>query len=387
MPLPRLVRRLLPRHRRTRALAAVLALVLLAGGAGGWALLAQDDAEQPTTITAPVARGTYKDTVTATGTITPKQQADLSFSASGRVTAVEVAVGDRVKKGDTLARIDATSLAAQVDAAEAQVDAAEEQVAEDTDESSAQRAASAASLAAARSRLDQARAAYDAATLTSPIDGTVSGVGYTVGDTVGTGGTQAAAATATPTISVISPKRLLVEATVPAADVSKLRKGLQAEITATGGTDVVYGTVQEVGVIADASDTGAAVFPVTIAVTGTPTGLHAGASATVAITVKQATDVLAVPTGALRSEDDRAYVYVVGDGKRERREVEIGTAYGAQTEVLSGLEEGDVVEVAGFRRTGGARGGQQGGFPGGGQLPPGGFPGGGQGPVVIQGGP
>lgn len=382
MPLPRL----LPRRRRTRVLAAVAVLLLLAGGAGGWALLARADADEPTTITATVSRGTYKDTVTATGTITPKRQADLSFTASGTVTSVEVEVGDRVKKGDTLARIDATSLAAQVEAAEAQVDAAEEQVAEDADASSAQRSASSASLASARSRLEQARASYDAATLTSPIDGTVSSVGYSVGDTVGAGGNQAAG-TATPQISVISPKKLLVEATVPAADVSRLKKGLQAEITPTGGTDVVYGTVQEVGVIADASDTGAAVFPVTIAVTGTPTGLYAGASATVAITVKQATDVLTVPTGALRSEDDKTYVYVVADGKRERRDVEVGTAYGAQTEVLSGLEEGDVVEVASFRRTGGARDGQQGGFPGGMQLPPGGIPAGGQGPVIIQGGP
>lgn len=354
-------------------------------------LLAGNEAEEPTTLTATVARGTYKDTVTATGTIKPEHQADLSFTASGTVTAVEVEVGDRVKKGDTLARIDATSLAAQVEAAEAQVAAAEEQVVEDADASSARRAATSASLASARSKLEQAKAEYDAATLTSPIDGMVSGVGYSVGDAVGSsigGGTQAAAATAAPQISVISAKRLLVEATVPAADVSKLKKGLQAEITPTGAADVVYGTVQEVGVIADASDTGAAVFPVTIAVTGTPEGLYAGTSATLAITVKQATDVLAVSTGALRSEEDQTYVYVVSDGKRERREVEVGTPYGAQTEVLSGLEEGDVVEVASFRRTGGNRnGGQPGGFPGGGQMPPGGFPGGGRGPVIIQGGP
>ncbi|MGO4255887.1 efflux RND transporter periplasmic adaptor subunit [Marmoricola sp. RAF53] len=372
----------------------VVAAVLVLAGAGAWFGLASgDDSAGVQRITATVATGTYKDTVSASGTITPKKEADVAFTSSGTVTAVEVAVGDKVTRGDVLARIDDDVLVAQRAAAQAQVDAAQSQLSEDSGASSTQVAADEAALASARSQLAEAADAVGNATLRAPFAGTVSVVGYAVGDTVGgsTGGNGSAAAGgsdgATAAITVITPRRLLVEANVSAADVSRLKTGMQAEITPTGGGDVVYGTVTEVGVIASASSSGAAQFPVTIEVTGTPAGLYPGSSATVAITVKQATDVLAVPTAALHSDaDGTTYVYVVRDGKRVRTTVKTGTAYGAQTEVLSGVKAGDEIEVvtiSGQRGTGTNRNRQGGNLtfpggaelPGGGQLPPGGFSG------------
>ena len=360
----------------------VVAAVVALAGAGAWfALASGDDSSGVQRITATVSRGTYKDTVSASGTITPKREADVSFTSSGTVTAVEVAAGDTVTKGDVLARIDDAALVAQRDAARAQVDAAESQLAEDSGGSATQVASDQASLAAAESQLAQAEDAVANATLRAPFTGTVSAVGYQVGDTVGgsSGGSSqptGSDSSGSTGITVITPRRLQVDANVSASDVSRLKTGLQAEITPTGGGDVVYGTVSQVGAIASASSTGAAQFPVTIDVTGTPSGLYPGSSATVAITVKQATDVLAVPTAAVHSDTDGStYVYVVRSGKRTKTPVTIGTAYGAQTEVLSGVKEGDVIEVisiTGQRGTGANRG--KGGtvtFPGG-QLPGGG---------------
>ena len=82
-----------------------------------------------------------------------------------------------------------------------------------------------------------------------------------------------------------------------------------------------------------------------------------------------------MPTAALHSDDDGTFVYLVEDGKRVRTPIEIGEAYGAQTEVLSGVAEGDVIEVltiTGRRGAGGGRGGDGGQgdirFPGGGNV-------------------
>jgi macrolide-specific efflux system membrane fusion protein len=100
-------------------------LVVVAAVAGGWTWMASGDDPSAQRITATVARGTYKTTVSATGTITPKREEDLTFSSSGTVTRVAVSVGDKVRKGDVLATIDRSSLEAQVDAAQAQVTAAE----------------------------------------------------------------------------------------------------------------------------------------------------------------------------------------------------------------------------------------------------------------------
>jgi RND family efflux transporter MFP subunit len=381
-----------------RAWAILVVVIVLAVAA--WLKFAPDSSSSSTTsINTTIATGTYKTTVSATGTITPKRDVELEFTSSGTVTRVAVKAGQKVVKGDVLAKIDAASLRAQRDAAQAQLTAAQSQLSEDSGGTSAQVSADEASVASATSSVSQAQDAVDNATLKAPFTGTVSAVGYAVGDQTGSsggGGDQNAASSASDTttgITVISPSNLLVDADVSASDVSQLKTGMQATITPTGGGSVVYGTVSEVGTIASASDSGAAQFPVTIAVTGTPTGLYPGSSATVAITIKQATNVLAVPTQALHSAGNTTYVYTVKNGKTTKTTVTVGTAYGAETEVTSGLKAGDVVQVISitrptgsttnrngggglFNRTGSGTGTTGGGF-GGGGFGGGGFPGGG----------
>jgi multidrug efflux pump subunit AcrA (membrane-fusion protein) len=379
---------------RRRWWAALAALVLVLAGAGAWFMTASGgDDPSATTITSTVATGTYKTSVSATGTITPKRDEDLTFTSSGTVTAVEAEVGDKVLKGDVLAKIDDTALVAQREAASSQLTAAQTQLDEDTGSSSTQIAADEASVASAKSQLAEAKDAVQNATLRAPFAGTVSAVGYEVGDQAGgsSGGSNLAGGSgSTSAITVISPNSLLIDATVSASDVTQLKKGMQATITPTGGADVAYGILTKVGVIASASDTGAAEFPVTIEVTGTTTGLYPGASATVAITVKQATGIIAVPTAAVKTDSSgNPYVDLVKNGKTTKTSVKLGEVYGAQTEVLSGIKVGDVVEVisiTGQRGTGttGNRGsrGTGGAFSGGGTFPGGGAFGGGGGPVL-----
>jgi macrolide-specific efflux system membrane fusion protein len=368
-------------------------IVVLAGAGGAWYRFKPSSSTSPTSITATVARGTYKTTVSATGTITPKKDSALAFTSTGTVTAVLVAPGDVVRKGDVLAKIDATTLIAQRDAATAQLSAARTELAGDSGASSSQLSADEASVAAAESSLTQAQDAVDNATLRAPFTGTVSAVSYSVGDQAGSGGNQQAAASSSSSsgITVITPHKLLVEANVSASDVASLKTGMQAEITPTGGGAAVYGTVTEIGKIASASDSGAAQFPVTISVTGTPTGLYPGSSASVAITTKQATNVLAVPTQALHADNGTTYVYVIAGTKRTKTTVTVGTAYGAQTEIKSGLKVGDIVEVINFKATGGGNAPGGGVFnrsnSGGGNGPTfsGTFPGGGQAPQLVGG--
>ena len=135
-----------------------------------------------------------------------------------------------------------------------------------------------------------------------------------------------------------------------AADVGELTEGLQAEITVSGVTDTVYGTVSEVARVAEVDSDRAAVFPVIVAVTGTRDDLYSGTSADATVIVQQLPDVLTVSTPALQSDGDTTYVEKVVDGVSERVEVETGATYGIATEVVSGLSEGDVVEVPGFTR-------------------------------------
>lgn len=365
-----------------------LTVVIVAAGVAWVTTRSSSATAEPTTST--VSSGTFKETVSATGTVEPAKQADLSFVVSGTVTKVLVAEGDKVKKGQVLARVDAALLNADVTAASSSLSAANTQLSADISAGSSdtQLAADHATVTSALSTLTSARSAASDARLRSTIKGTVASVDLAKGDQVSgssTGsGSQAASGTTNATtssqVSVISSNAYIVDATVASSDVDQVKKGLQAQITPTGVTDTVYGIVSSISLVATTSSSGAAEFPVTVAVTGHPKGLYAGSSADVSIIVKQETNVLTVPSAALHTSGSSTYVYKLVDGNRVKQTVEIGTAYGVATQVTKGLAVGDKVETPGFTRLSGPSGqtrtGQGGGLPEGFAPPSGGaFPG------------
>ena len=362
------------RGRRRAWLVVPVVLLVAAGCTGAW-LLTRDSSAAAQSTTATVSRETVKQTVSADGTLAASRTRDQAFEVSGTVTRVYVDEGDRVTKGQVLATVGKAQLVAARTAAASSLDAAIEQLDtdEDDDAGDVQVAADQAAIVSARATLTEARQAVENATLRAGIPGTVTDVGISKGDTVGPSAVDASASGGS--ISIVSSGSYVVDATVAAGDADQLKKGLQAEITLTGVADTVYGTVAEVGLVAQTNDSGAAVFPVTIAVTGRQKDLYAGVSATVSIIVKQVPDVLTVASRALSTEDGRTYVTRLVDGQEVRTEVETGATYGMTTEITKGLEEGDEVVVPGFTMPaggsdgGGGEGPQNFIMPGDGQLP------------------
>ncbi|HEX6358494.1 efflux RND transporter periplasmic adaptor subunit [Actinophytocola sp.] len=358
---------------RRRLLVLTGVVVVAAGGVAAWLVLRPAEAAtQPVVATATV--GTQRQTVSVSGTIEPADQADLNFAVNGKVTEVLVKEGDEVTAGQALATVDDTLLAAQLTAAQAQLDAAEEKAA-DSDDASAD-----AAVVSAESNVTAAQEAVDNATLKSTINGTVVTVGLAVGDQVGSdnagGGAEDSAQ-----FTVVSTNRFVVTAKVGAEDVDKVKQGMAAEIVPTGGGETVAGTVQTVGLVASADDSGVATFPVTVAVTDERDDIYAGSSATVSIVLEERDNVLTIPGMALHTEGDSTYVNKIVNGQQVRTDVKVGDTFGGQTEIVSGLREGDQVEVAVAAPTGGAGGSDRTG--GENVFPGGGGPGGG-GPVMIQ---
>ena len=117
-----------------------------------------------------------------------------------------------------------------------------------------------------------------------------------------------------------------------------------------------------------------------------PKGLLAGMNATASIIYDQRQNVLLVPNKALKTAGRERTVQVQGaNGQPETKTVQVGLTDGAQTEILSGLSEGDTVIVAAGATTTTTRTGTGGaGLPGGGFTGGGGFAGGG-GAVRIGG--
>jgi macrolide-specific efflux system membrane fusion protein len=366
-----------------------VALLVIAGVGTYW--LTRDSKKasaDPAYRLVAASMGTIRQSVSTTGTIEPADQESLNFSASGKVTSVRVAQGDTVAAGDVLATIDSASLKASLAQAEASLASNEAKVASDEEQgiTGSQLTADQAAVTAAEGQVTSAQAALDGATLKSPIAGIVATVDVAVGDEVSespAAASDSSSGASTPQFLVIGTKSWIVSATVDDTQVGLIKKGNQAQITTGSATDAIYGTISSVGIVASSSSSSSttATYPVVVKVTGSPTGLHAGATATVSLIYKQLTNVLTVPSLAVHSSGGKSVVYELSGGKRVAHTVTTGLSSGGEVQILSGLAEGDQVVVDIATRTGTGSNSNRNGntF----QVPDGVFPGGG---VVIPDG-
>jgi macrolide-specific efflux system membrane fusion protein len=397
-------------RRRNIVVTAVVVVVVAGAGIGIWLGTSSSAAPalQITTQTVSATTGTMKQTVSTSGTIAPAQQANLNFGVSGSVTAVNVSAGQTVTAGQTLATVDPAALQATVSAAQSSLTAAQAKLSSDQSAgaSSSQIASDQASVTTAQSQLTSDQTNLANASLTSTITGTVASVGLSVGQQVsssstssnsgsgtssgsgtgsssgggssssaggglsGAGASSSAASSSaasssssssssssTAQVVVISTNSFVVNATVDDTQVGQIKQGQQVVITPSGSTTNVYGTVSSVGLIATQSST-VATFPVAIAVTGNPTGIYAGSTATLSVIVKQLNNVVEVPTAAISYSGGQSTVTVVQNGSHVSRAVTTGVSSNGQTQITSGLTSGEKVleQVVKFNGTAGGAG-------------------------------
>ncbi|MFF2075054.1 efflux RND transporter periplasmic adaptor subunit [Kitasatospora sp. NPDC058162] len=310
-----------PRRRGAVLVNSALGVALLGGaalvyttvdGSGGTA------AAKPVARTATVTKGTVLATVSGTGTLASPTDAAQDFTTGGRLTAVKVAVGDVVKKGQLLATVDTTAAQQQVDAAQsalttanANLTKAQAGVTTTTTEplpgatppasggsgSGGGRGAGGSStpapqtttitttkvddaavaqaqqqVATAQTNLTNAQAALTGTTLTASVDGTVASVSAKVGDTVGatasgsssassakSTGSSAGSGTPSGFIVLTNPTGMQVTANFSELDSLKLKKGEAATVTLNAQSDTkLNATVLSVSSLPSSSGSGAA---------------------------------------------------------------------------------------------------------------------------------
>lgn len=128
----------------------------------------------PQLMTAPVARQTLTQTVTASGTLTPQNEVTVGSQISGTISALYVDYNSKVKQGQVLAQIDTSTLQAQVDASKAAVAQAQAQVAQAASTASSDQSA----IPGAQAAVVKAQSAYGLAQKTLQRDQTLLAQGY-----------------------------------------------------------------------------------------------------------------------------------------------------------------------------------------------------------------
>ena len=356
------MRRLLTR----RPWITVLVVVIIAGGlAGGVWWFADRNANATAAASGPVNRlvaasvGTVKKSITTTGTLTPADQEQVNFAATGTVTAVDVSAGQTVTAGQALATVDTLQMQATLasDQATLATDQAKLVTDQNASASDTQVAADQAAIAVAQADVTDAQTALNSATLASPINGIVASVNLVVGQKVtasasstaaaassatgssgsgsagaagggaggsggsggagagtgSTGGASGSSSSSSAQFLIVGTGSWLANVTVDDSQVGLLAAGDQAELTVSGSAGAaqpIFGTVQSVGLIST-STTATAAYPVVVRVTGNPDGLHDGTALNVTVIYKQLTNVLTVPSAAVHTVNGQQVVYVM----------------------------------------------------------------------------
>ncbi|HEY1572762.1 MAG TPA: HlyD family efflux transporter periplasmic adaptor subunit [Pseudonocardiaceae bacterium] len=228
-------------------------------------------------------------------------------------------------------------------------------------------AADQAAVDAANAELAAGQQAVAAATMVSPIAGTVADVTVTAGQ-------SAAANSADAEVVVIGAGQDEVTTAVTDSQVGQVKPGDKATVTPDGATAPIAGTVTAVGALGTTTSSGSASYPVTISLASTSQQLFDGATASVSITLGTAHAAVTVPTSAITTVGGFSVVTKVVAGKPTITRVTPGVRGPAVTQVTSGLRAGDQVALANMNApmptaNNPARFGGGGGFGGGGFAP------------------
>ena len=383
-----------PRSRSRKAwlIGILLSLAVLAAIGAGWWLTSAGSSVQYTT--AAVTRGDVTRTVTATGTVNPVLTIIVGSYVSGVIQEIRCDYNTEVKKGQVCAKIDPRPYQTVVDQNKANLDQAKAQLVKDQanfdyvklnyDRNmrlAQTNAISKDALDIAKNALDQARAliGVDQAIIeqrqaqlaaaqvnlgytdiVSPVDGTVVSRNVTVGQTV-------AASFQTPTLFLIATDltKMQVDTNVSESDIGGISEGDKALFTVDAFPKRSFrGTVSQVRQSPQTVQN-VVTYDVVVSVDNQDLALKPGMTAANRIVIDERTNVLRVPSQALRyapatagatrrsgrstgtRPTPQARIWLLRDGKPVRVAVTTGLDDDTYTEIVKGeIKPGDQVIIA-----------------------------------------
>jgi len=334
------------------------------GGGGGPRL--------PMTVElAAVSRADMAEQITVVGNLVGAATVQAAPKINGRLLSVTVRMGDRVTRGQTMARLEDSEIQEQVRQAEASFKVAEATVRQreadlrfsDTnldrsrslferqllsrqtlEDAESRQQASAAQLDLARAQLAQSQARVEElrinltnTVVTSPVTGFVGSRTLDPGAWVTPN---------TAFISVVDISTVRLVANVVEKDLRRISAGLAAEV----GVDAYPGEqfMGKVARVAPVLDPATRTAQIEVEIANPQGRLKPGMYANVRFTVDQRPKTLVVPTNAVVEWEGKRGVFVPGDGDTATfHPITLGLQDQKHTEVASGLAEGDRVITTG----------------------------------------
>ena len=321
-----------------------------------------NDPDRPERQTGRIGLGTLTETVIATGVIRPMVGAEVNVGSriSGTVVSLPVEVGDRIEVNQLLAELDSSALQAAADVVRAEVALAQPRVElaksilnrrqrlarqglasdEALDTALRDLAVERAQLAASEARLRSAEIILGYTQITAPIGGVVAAVTTREGETV-------AADFSAPTfVTILDLARLEVLAYVDETDIGRIEMGQKATFSVDTYPDVEFQAT--VIAIQPRAELQGRVVNYVVRLDFERAGeyiLRPEMTAHVRLAVAQREGALTAPRNALKRRDGRQFVVVERAGEWVEADVRTGWRSESSVEILSGVSQGDVVEL------------------------------------------
>ncbi len=299
------------------------------------------------------------ETMSLTGEIQPRYQADIGFRVNGKVLERPVDIGTSVKKGVLLARLDPQQYRQQLEVAKAEVASADAEVARSRSQEYRQRellknghttqvkydqavksfktAQAQADAARARQIQDSENLGYTE--LKADHDGVVTAVGADAGQVVSAG--QMVVRLARPDER---------EAVFNVAEAAFHNPQKDPTVAVRLASDPAIETAGKVRYVSPQADPATRTYTVRVALPQAPPQMRLGANVIGSVTVNQSRNI-SIPGTALFDKGGKTAVWLVGaDGVVQLKPIAVARYQGEEVVVAGGLSPGDIVVTAGVQK-------------------------------------
>lgn len=350
---------------KRKKLVWAIVIVLIAGGSYYWYSKSKSTASQVQYVTATVAKGMLTSSISASGNVIVDQSSNIDPTITGTVADLAVQVGDSVKKDQFLFSIENDDLSVSVAKSQTSYQqalsslesakATKKQAKVDLDAANSKNEAALkqkheaaeAGVASARQAListqaDLANQRSNAAErkVVSPIDGTVNAVNIKNGDDL----SKLSSGTARQVPIIIGDLGTMkAQVQVNEVDISNVSIGQKVMMKMDALDDFeASGKVEKMDSLGTVTS-GVVTYNVTIDFDSLDSRIKPEMSISSSIITAVKQNVLTVPSSAVKIQEGTNYVEVLNGATPEQKTVTVGASNSTDTEIVSGLSEGDKV--------------------------------------------
>jgi len=283
------------------------------------------------------------DTFDLPAVVEPNRIVTVSAEVSGRIERIPPEEGSKIRAGDLLIKLNTDLIKPEFEGAKAQVERDQIEfdrmtklakgnaaTQRDLDNATSQ-------LAISKARLDGIRARLERTSIFAPTAGVLNDLLVEEGEYVDPGN---------PVAQLVDTDTVKVVVEIPERDVAFFAIGEKTEIFVDSQAKSLAGTISFISELADVRTR---TTRTEITLDNKQRLLRSGQIVHVSLTRRILKDAILIPLLAVIPMEDSKAVYVVNSSQTKRRDVELGFIRDDQVQIISGLQPGDRLIIAGHR--------------------------------------